>query len=318
VTGFSPGAIGKILYRYAGKLFTDPATGRRYDGAIFYSTQRVPGCDGARCGTDGKWIAYTDDGVTFVGHHRILADCSEHSPPGDSHCYGSSWWCENGFPCDPAYPRSWWTEGDIAPLYADGAFLALAYTYQYARPGYPLFSNPEIWMLESSDANAWTRGERLNARAVDPSYLLRDCIRGPWMMNPDIARDESGGFYLTRAYSDNYAGCEITFPNRIQVYRASGRSELVAGRWTRVIDLGCQELGFQPDSAQVLHDGLGKVVSTKRGAFSLLVAVSGGEWTYSLCGKPTRQPGSCGPPPANRIQEVVVAPTRRVSGFFRD
>lgn len=314
VTGFSPGVIGKVLYRYSAKLFSDPATGQRYDGAIFYSTQRVPGCDGARCGTDGKWIAYTSDVVTFVGHRRILPDCSELAPPGDPRCHDSSWWCENGFPCDPSYPRSWWTEGEMVPFYSDGAFSALAYTYQYARPGYPLHSNAEIWTLQSRDANNWRLGRRVSPHDVNPPYLVRDCIRGPWMMNPDIARDEFGTYYMTRAYSDNYAGCEVTFPNRVQVYSAKGTAELVDGPWTRLVDLGCQELGFQPDSAQILHDGLGKVVSMERGAISLFVAVSGGEWTYSLCGQPTRQPGSCGSPPVHRIQEIVIASAR---GHFR-
>jgi hypothetical protein len=55
VTGFSPGAIGKILYQHHTRLFRDPATGKRYDGAIFYSTQSISSCSGERCGADGKW-----------------------------------------------------------------------------------------------------------------------------------------------------------------------------------------------------------------------------------------------------------------------
>jgi hypothetical protein len=310
VAGFSPGAIGKVLYRHGSRLFHDPATGRRHDGAIFYSTQRISSCAGERCGIDGKWIAYTDDGTAFVGHRRILPDCSELSPPRDRRCHDSSWWCDQGWPCDPVRPRSWWTEGDMAPLYADGRFLALAYSYEYARPGRPTFSNAEIWTLESDDGNEWRRGHRVSSGNAQLPYFQRDCIRGPWMMNSDIARDRDGNYFVTRAYSDNYAGCDVTFPNRIQVYAAGDRAGLVAGPWRRLVDLGCAELGFQPDSAQIIHDGLGNAVENTPGLLSLAVAVSGGDWTYSLCGRETRHRGSCGPPPEQRVQEVTIGRIR--------
>lgn len=308
VSGFSPGAIGKVLYQHGTRLFIDPETGRRYDGAIFYATQRVPGCAGDRCGSDGKWIAYTNDGIEFVGHRRIMADCSELSPPADPRCYDSSWWCDNGWPCDSAYPRSWWTEGDMAPLYVDGAFYALALSHQYGRPGYPRFSHPEIWTLHSADGNNWRRHRQVNPDNLDPRYFQRGCIRGPWMINPDIARDQSGTYYMTRSYSDNYAGCDVTLPNRVQVYSVRGGAGVMSGRWTKLVDLGCDDLGFQPDSAQILHDGLGKVVPGARGSVSLYVGISGADWTYSLCGGSTHQPGSCGAPPSHRVQEVTITP----------
>ena len=307
--GFSPGAIGKILYRNGSRLFRDPATGRRYDGAIFYSTQRISSCSGERCGSDGKWIAYTNDGVGFTGHRRILSDCSEVSTE-DPHCRDGSWWCDQGWPCDSARPRSWWTEGDMSPIYDQGRFLALAYSYQYARPGHPLFSNAEVWLLESEDANEWKRSRRVSSANVEPPYLQRDCVRGAWMMNPDIARDHAGRYFVTRAYSDNYAGCRVTFPNRVQVYSARDDAALFHGPWDKVVDLGCAELGFQPDSAQILHDGLGRTVASASGALTLTVAVSGGDWTFSLCGREERHPGACGPPPPQRIQEVTIERVR--------
>lgn len=308
VAGFSPGAIGKVLYQYHSRLFRDPATGRRYDGAIFYSTQRISSCSRERCGIDGKWIAYTDDGTAFAGHRRILPDCSELSPPEDPRCHDSSWWCDQGWPCDPVRPRSWWTEGDMVPLHVDGRFLALAYSYQYRRPGHPLFSNAEIWTLASEDGNEWRRERRVNSANPRPPYLQRGCIGGAWMMNPDIARDEAGTYFLTRAYSDNYAGCDVTFPNRVQVYSARDSRALVEGPWTRIVDLGCGELGFQPDSAQILHDGLGKIIERAPRALTLTIAVSGCDRAFPLCGVPRRHRGSCGSPPAQRIQEVTVVP----------
>jgi hypothetical protein len=308
VVGFSPGAIGKILYRYGSRLFRDPVGGRRYDGAIFYSTQRISSCGGVRCGSDGKWIAYTNDGVRFTGHRRIMTDCSEASPPNDRRCHDSSWWCDQGWPCDRRIPRSWWTEGDMAPMYADGRFFALAYSYEYARPGRPLFWNAQIWTLESVDGNRWKRGRRVRPANADLLDFQRGCIPGVWMMNPDIARDRAGTYFVTRAYSDNYAGCEVTFPNRVQVYSARSRTALVEGAWNRVADLGCAELGFQPDSAQILHDGLGQVIEKSPGVLSLIVAVSGADWTFQLCGRAQKHPGSCGSPPPQRIQEVMLAP----------
>lgn len=309
VVGFSPGAIGKVLYRHRSRLFRDPTSGKRWDGAIFYSTQRISNCAGVRCGVDGKWIAYTNDGVRFTGHRRIMPDCSELAPPSERRCRDSSWWCDQGWPCDSAHPRAWWTEGDMAPIYTDGRFFALAYSYQFARPGQPLFSNAEIWLLESDDGNEWKRGRRVRSANVHPSYFQRNCIQGPWMMNPDIARSASGTYFVTRAYSDNYAGCGVTFPDRVQVFSAPDRDALVEGPWTRVVDLGCGELGFQPDSAQIVHDGMGRVVERAPGAISLAVAVSGGGWTHSLCGRSMRHAGSCGPPPRQRIQEVTLAMT---------
>jgi len=307
VAGFSPGVVGKLLYRQGSRLFQDPGTGRRYDGAIYYSTQRVRGCNGTWCGEDGKWIAYTDDAVTFQRHQRILPDCSEPSPPGEKRCLGPSWWCDQGWPCDTVRPRSWWTEGDMVPMYSDGKFRALAYSYEYSRPAQPLRSNPEIWMLESDDGNVWKRTDRVRA-SPEPLYYQRSCMVGPWMINPDIARGHDGTYFVSRAYSDNYAGCDVTFPNRIQVYSARDLGTLVRGAWTRRADVGCSELGFQPDSAQFLHDGSGNLVERTPGAVSMTVAVSGADWEYSLCGRPTRNPGACGPPPLQRIQEVTIAP----------
>lgn len=307
VVGFSPGAIGKLLYRQGSRLFRDPVTGRRYDGAIFYSTQRISDCRGRRCGSDGKWIAYTDDGSRFAGHRRILADCSELAPPGDRRCHDSSWWCDQGWPCDPRRPRTWWTEGDMAPVSVSGRFLALAYTYQYQRPGRPLFSNAQVWTLDSADGNDWKKGRRVRSGNVQPPYFQRGCIPGPWMMNPDVARDRSGGFFVTRAYSDNYGGCGVTFPDRIQLYSVPNATALLDGPWTRIADLGCGELGFQPDSAQILHDGLGAAVERLPQSVTLTVAVSGGGWTFPLCGRSMRHPGSCSAPPSQRIQEITLA-----------
>jgi hypothetical protein len=130
------------------------------------------------------------------------------------------------------------------------------------------------------------------------------------MMNPDIARDREGKYFVTRAYSDNYAGCEVTFPDRVQVYSARDEEALIASPWRRIADLGCTELGFQPDSAQLLHDGFGEIVERTPGALTLTIAVSGGGWNFSQCGRPTQHRDSCGPPPRQRIQEVVIARVR--------
>jgi hypothetical protein len=195
----------------------------------------------------------------------------------------------------------------MVPIRAGGRFLALAYSYEYARPGRAVFSNPEIWILESNDGNEWKRSRQVRSANLQPSYFQRECIPGPWMVNPDIARDRTGRYFATRAYSDNYAGCGVTFPNRVQVYSAADETQLFNGRWLRVADLGCAELGFQPDSAQIVHDGLGNVVEKSGGSVTLDIAISGGNREFSLCGRTIRYPGSCGSPPPQRIQEVTIA-----------
>jgi hypothetical protein len=196
----------------------------------------------------------------------------------------------------------------MSPLLVDGKFLALAYSYQYRRPGQPLFSNAEIWTLVSDDGVRWRRDRRVNPRNPRPPELQRGCTGGAWMMNPDIARDDAGRYFLTRAYSDNYAGCDVTFPNRVQVYSARDLRALVDGPWTSIVDLGCKELGFQPDSAQILHDGVGRPVERIPGSLTLTIAVSGCARDFSLCGVSRVHRGACGAPPAQRIQEVTVVP----------
>lgn len=312
-SSFSPGGVGKLLYQYGTQLFLNPTTGIRYDGAIFYATQRIPGCAaGLICGVDGKWIAYTNDGVSFVGHRRILADCAEEetgSETSDRRCYDSSWWCDQGWPCDSAYPRSWWTEGEMTPIYFNGAFYALALNYIYdTRAGQPLYSGPEIWTLSSTDGgNTWSRYLQVSSGSVDPPYFQPGCFPGPWMFNLDLALDaQAGVYYITRAYSDNYAGCGHNLPSRVQVYSAVGAPGLIYGPWTKIADLGCGELGLQPDSAWILHNGLGHVIPGGSSSITMEIGVSGAGWTHFNCFEQT-SPAACSPP-ANRIQEVVLTP----------
>jgi hypothetical protein len=311
-------AVNKLLFSGASQLFTDPTTGIHYNGALYYDTQAVPWCGQGDCGIDAKWAAYTNDGITFTPGRKIFDYCDVFAP-----CT-TNWFCDHGFPCDSAMPRGWWTGAIVgmAPVgYISGAFYALAATFEVQRPGRPLISNPQLWTLVSNDGNTWTPYLQVYWGAIDPSWFQPSCLTGPWFLNQDMAYDPATDtYYFTRAYSDNYAGCPppfgndpappaTTLPNRIQLFKAQGPTAFHSGTWTKLLDLGCGELGFQPDSAEIKHDGLGNVIPYGSG-LTLYIGVSGANGTDVSCsgGSVPDPKGSCGPPPSGRVQVVTVIP----------
>lgn len=308
------GAANKLLFAAGQRLFTD-ASGGRHDGALYFDQQVQDGCS-QTCYTNGKFVAYTDDGITFTQPRQLLDFCDLYTP-----CH-SNWFCDNGFECAPDTQdgRSYYTSGAVIPsVYVNGAFYAITWTFTYNRSTKQV-TNPQIWSLQSLDGNVWTLYSQISGASLQPQALQPACFLGPHLANPDMARDPATDtYYITRSYSDNFAGCPAPFgsdqkgslfPDRIQLYKAQGAAAVIAGQWSKVLDAGCGELGFMPDSAEIAHDGLGNILPFGSGGLTLYVGVSGGGATLPSCdpSSPNSFPGSCGAAPTQRIEVVVVTP----------
>ena len=96
---FQNHTVGKILATSS----RNPRDGTTYPFIMYFASQNVG------CRHSGWGAAYSWDGYNFVEGPQtaMLPDCDT------SPCYNNNWYCQNGWPCDSQYPKSWRTSGEI-------------------------------------------------------------------------------------------------------------------------------------------------------------------------------------------------------------
>jgi hypothetical protein len=299
---------GKVLYSGGTPRFRNPLNGVSYPFVMYFGSELLGAPCGGTCAHSGLGTAYSSDGLNFVeGQHAapLIGTCD--LPPGQSGCTNYNWWCDHGWPCDTATPRRWWTDSEIAsPLFFTDNKLYLA-SLEFLRgksdcveeddlcwPTNPLHAGTATYVLQSTDGVNWSRYMEPNGDFGRFARLGIDtstpCYHAAWLINVDWAYDPIGDdFYMTRSYAsdaaaanDPVSGCApSTLPDHVQLYKTHGSVGLFYGPWQLLFDGGCATLGYQPDSASILHDGRGNAVLGTGGSITLLVSSSHG----SVCGR---------------------------------
>lgn len=305
--------VGKMFFGQNRMSFKNPENGQLYPFVLFSESQYLLNSDGSACGNNAFGSSFSTDGVRFTETKAaLIRQCNTN--PGQL-CAGTDWFCDHGFPCSAAGPqgRQWWTIAEIiSPIvYTDNNFYALTFLYYnnpdpnltYADcsqedslcyPANPLHGGTNAYVLSSSDGITWSRYPgKISSAGIDHTS---PCYKSSWLINVDWAYDPAADdFYMTRSYSTSYQGSctPATLPDHIQLYKVHGYQGLFSGTWTLLFDGGCSNLGFQPDSAEIVHDGLGRVVHGAGGSVTLMMGASTG--------------GACGLS-SSAIHQVEVAP----------
>jgi hypothetical protein len=293
--------------------FKNPEDGRLYPFMMFNESQYLIEANGTLCGHNSFGSSFSTDGFHFTEtKNALIRQCDTN--PGQL-CLGEDWFCDNGFPCSASGPqgRQWWTVSEIiSPIfYTDNKFYALTFAYynnpntsltfadcsqddSLCYPTNPLHGGTMTYVLSSPDGITWSRYPgKISSAGIDHTS---PCYGASWLINVDWAYDPpADDFYITRSYSSNYAGsCQpSTLPDHVQLYKVHGMQGLFSGTWTLLFDGSCSNLGFQPDSAEIVHDGLGRVVHGANGSVTLMISSSTG--------------GACGLSDV-AIHDVVVSP----------
>ncbi len=280
-------SVGKILYDGTNRFRNpaEPPGSPLYKFFMMFASSEP-------CGRNGYGTAFSQNGLTFVHGQQanpLLAECD------DVPCTTFNWWCDNGWPCDTASPRQWWTSAEIlAPLtYTDGNMYAAGALFirpnagdcsqenSLCWPTNPLHAGTAAYLLRSPDGITWSRvyepnGEygRITKAGIDTA---RPCYGAAWLINLDLAYEPGTDyFYMTRSYATDYGEtCDPgKLPDRIQLYRTRGASGVFYGPWELLFDGGCYNLGFQPDSASIVHDGVGNALVGGDGSIQLMISSS--------------------------------------------
>jgi hypothetical protein len=309
---FQNHTVGKVLTR-GFNSFRNPSDGNLYKFLMYFASQSIDLCsDHTGWGTA---YSYNGANNWVEGSQLpALADCSwpspcytnwycEHGWPCDNH-YPKQWWttAEMVAPFYSAAPFYSTPAGTflapfmsfIAPgappcnpdpcLPPESYFADCSHDNSLCFPGNPAQGGTLAYVLQSTDGYTWSNwvgpnGEKkFSSSGIDATS---PCYHAAWLINLDVAYDVSADdFYMTRSYASNFyqgADCTpISLPDHVQLYKTHSASGLFHGTWTLLFDGGCSNLGFQPDSASILHDGMGGVVFGDGGTITLMIGASNG------------------------------------------
>jgi hypothetical protein len=280
---FQVSAVGKVLYD-SGNLFLNPRTGTTYPYRMYFASQAI-----GNCGHNGEGTAYSTDGLTFSeGPTTAMID-------------SDTFYCNQFTSCPLANeifsPLLWSVDNNYyaaVPLVNPSGLADCTKYTDWCYPTDPTHAGTATYVLQSTNGLAWTRynianGDygRISRSGIDATS---PCYHAAWLLNVDWAYEPVGqDFYMTRSFASNYGGsCSPgKLPDRVQVYKAHGAVGVFYGPWQLLIDLGCSTsgtvkgLGFQPDSATIIHDGHGNVVLGGGGSIGLIVNASS---NTTVCG----------------------------------